>query len=212
MPAPSDHRLSGRRAEAAANDQIILEAARAVFIADRTAPIAAVAERAGVGISALYRRYPSKEELLRTLCGEGLLRFIEVTEAALADDRDPWVAFVEFMRAAVDADTNSLTVALAGTFTPTPELWRNGARANELLSALFERTRDAGVLRTDLEVHDLSLVFEQLAAIRTGDGQRSRELRRRHLALILDGMRGGDGDPLPGPAPTWEEINQRWAG
>jgi hypothetical protein len=42
--------LSGRRAQAARNDQRILEAARAAFVADADAPIAAVAERAGVGI------------------------------------------------------------------------------------------------------------------------------------------------------------------
>ncbi len=48
--------LSGRKAQAARNDTLILAAARAVFTADPSAPIAAVAERAGVGISALYRR------------------------------------------------------------------------------------------------------------------------------------------------------------
>ena len=69
--------MSGRRREAARNDHAILDAARAVFIADPTASIAAVAERAGVGHSALYRRYPSKQNLLRQLCREGLRAYIE---------------------------------------------------------------------------------------------------------------------------------------
>jgi AcrR family transcriptional regulator len=207
--------LSGRRAQAAVNDQRILEAARAVFIADPTAPIAAVAQRAGVGISALYRRYPSKEDLLRRLCGDGLQRFIAETRAALADERDPWSAFADFMRRAVDADTSSLTSALAGTFAPTPELWADGALANELLVSLFERTRQAGVLRADLQVHDLSLIFEQLAAVRAGEEPRTRELRHRYLALILAAMRRAPADPppppLPGPAPSWHEVNERWS-
>ena len=63
--------LSGRRGQAARNDEVILAAARDVFLADPKAPIAAVAERAGVGISALYRRYASKDDLLRTLCSTG---------------------------------------------------------------------------------------------------------------------------------------------
>ena len=67
--------LSGRQAQAARNDEVILAAARAVFVADPSAPISAVAERAGVGISALYRRYASKEELLRKLCSDGLARY-----------------------------------------------------------------------------------------------------------------------------------------
>ena len=98
--------LSGRQAQAARNDEVILAAARAVFIADPGAPIAAVAERAGVGISALYRRYASKEELLRKLCADGLARYIEESEKALADDRDPWTAFEALLHALVDADTN----------------------------------------------------------------------------------------------------------
>ena len=203
--------LSGRRAQAAANDGVILESARAVFTDDPSAPIAAVARHAGVGISALYRRYPSKEDLLRKLAGDGLQRFIDEIERALADDRDAWTAFAEFMRRAVDANTSSLTRALAGTFTPTPEMWASAQRSAELLSQLFERTRSAGALRPELEVHDLSLIFEQLAAVRAGDEARTHELRHRYLALILDAMHETGADALPGPAPTWAEINQRWA-
>src|ERR671915_562143 len=70
MDAEIAPRLPGRQAEAARNDQRILDAARAVFTADPNAPISAVAERAGVGISALYRRYAGKEDLLRRLCGD----------------------------------------------------------------------------------------------------------------------------------------------
>src|SRR3712207_7260781 len=90
--------LNGRRAEAARNDWLIMDAAREVFIADPAAPIAAVAKRAGVGIGALYRRYASKEELLRRLCSEGLRRYIAEAEAALADEDDPWATFAAFMR------------------------------------------------------------------------------------------------------------------
>jgi len=207
----SGNPLSGRRKQAAANDRVILEAARDVFISDPTAPIAAVARRAGVGISALYRRYASKEELLRTLCGDGLQRFIDETRAALADERDPWTAFADFMGRAVDADTNSLTNALAGTFTPTPELWAQATLANELLVELFERTGAAGVLRPGIEVHDLSLIFGQLAAVRVGSQTRSRELRRRYLSLMLDALNRPGADPPPGPAPAWDEITGRWA-
>jgi AcrR family transcriptional regulator len=204
--------LSGRRAEAARNDERILEAARTVFVADPNAPIAAVAKEAGVGISALYNRYGSKEELLRVICMDGLQRFIAVVEAALADDRDAWTVFAEFMERAIDADTNSLTAALAGTFTPTPEMFAEGARANALMVELFDRTRKAGVVRPDLEVHDLSKIFEQLAAVRGATPERTRELRHRYLALVLDAMHAPATTPLPGPAPTWEEINARWAG
>ena len=75
----------GRKAEAARNDELILEAARAVFVADPGAPVSAVAERAGVGIGALYRRYRSKEELLQRLAADGLARYL----AEVVSDRGP---------------------------------------------------------------------------------------------------------------------------
>src|SRR2546423_11960657 len=81
--------LSGRKAQAARNDQRILDSARAVFLADPEAPIAAVAEHAGVGISALYRRYRSKEELLQRLAGGGLREDLAAVEAGLAGQSGP---------------------------------------------------------------------------------------------------------------------------
>jgi AcrR family transcriptional regulator len=204
--------LSGRRAEAARNDQRILDAAREVFIADPTAPIAAVAERAGVGISALYRRYGSKEELLRTLCADGLERYIAVAEAALAAPGDPWSAFAEFMRGIVEADTHSLTLRLAGTFEPTEELHRRAEHAQRLNMQLLERVQQAGAVRSDLTIDDLTFLFEQLASVRVADDARTRQLRHRYLALHLDALQphSSDGGPLPGPAPSWEEVRQRW--
>lgn len=203
--------MSGRRAEAVRNDRVILDAAREVFVADPNAPISAVAGRAGVGIGALYRRYGSKEDLLRRLAADGLAVYIAVAEDALAEEGDPWEAFADFMRRVVDADTHSLTLSLAGTFTPTEELYRDSARAQELNQRLFLRTREAGAIRPDVEVDDIALLFEQLAAVRIGDEERTRQLRRRYLKLQLDALRDRSGAELPGPPPSWKEIQRRWS-
>ena len=206
--------LSGRRAQAARNDERILESARAVFVEDPGAPIAAVAKRAGVGISALYGRYASKDELLRKLAGDGLQRFVDELETALEDDGAPWTVFAHFMQAAADADTSSLTLALAGAFTPTPTLNENANRSAELFERFFSRIKDAGVLRDDLVVHDLSLCLQMVAAVRTSDHRRQQELRHRYLTMLLEGMKkpGAPGRaPLPGAPPTWVEMTERWA-
>jgi AcrR family transcriptional regulator len=207
---PTPRPLSGRRAQAARNDQRILEAARAVFVADPDAPVAAVAKQAGVGMGALYRRYPSKEELLARLAGDGLRRYLTEAQAALADDGDPWTAFAGFMGRIVDADTHSLTVRLAGTFTPTKDLYDDAATAQELNVALLERTKAAGAIRPDLDVNDLTFVFEQVASVRLGDPDRTRQLRHRYLGLLLDGLHTPTPEPLAGPPPTWGEISGRW--
>jgi AcrR family transcriptional regulator len=210
-PAATTAPLSGRRAEAARNDGVILQAARDVFLADPGAPIAAVAERAGVGIGALYRRYPSKDALLQRLCGDGLQSYIEAAEQALADDSDAWEAFAGFLRRVVDLGAASLTRQLAGTFTPTPELYAAAARGGELNVELVRRAHEAGVLRPDVTVNDLGLIFEQLASISIGAPDRDRKLRQRYLALLLDGLRTPPGhEPLPTPGPTDRELQRRW--
>jgi AcrR family transcriptional regulator len=201
---------SGRRAEATRNDERILEAAREVFVADPSAPIASVADKAGVGISALYRRYPSKEDLLRQLNREGLQRYIAAAETAVADDGDPWVVFTTFMRRIVEADTHSLTQRLAGTFVPTEDLYTLAGRAQQLNVRLFDRTLSAGAIRPDVTVDDLGLLFEQVAAIRVRDPERTKQLRSRYLQLILEALHAPSADPLPGPPPTWMEIAERW--
>lgn len=203
-------RLSGRKAEAARNDRVILDAARDVFIRDPGAPISAVAEQAGVGVGALYRRYAGKQDLLRTLCTEGLLRFVAIAEAALAVD-DPWEAFAGFVRAVIDSDVHSLTVHLAGTFTPTAGMRELADRASVLADQLFRRAKAAGVLRPGLRASDVPMIFEQITAIRVGDAGRTAALRRRYLALLLDAWRArpGAGRP-PGPPPSSAEVSQRW--
>ncbi|MFI6129780.1 TetR/AcrR family transcriptional regulator [Micromonospora sp. NPDC051141] len=209
MPNPIDSPpLAGRRAQAARNDETILAAARAVFLDDPKAPIAAVAERAGVGISALYRRYAGKEDLLRKLCHDGLRRFVAAAEEAAAEP-DDWAALAGFLEHVVDADVHSLTVHLAGTFTPTEEMGHAAVRANELVDALVGRARDAGRLRPDVVTQDVGLLLEGCAAIRVPDPDRTRQLRRRHLAVLLAGLTA-EGPTLPGPPPAAGELDWRW--
>jgi AcrR family transcriptional regulator len=195
-------RLDGRRAQAARNDGLILEAAREVFTNDPEAPISTVAKRAGVGIGALYRRYGNKQGLLRALCADGLQRYVSEVDAALADPRDPRVVLQDFMRRAVDANTHALTLSLAGTFDPDERLWHDAARASELNRRFYSKMKAAGALRADVEVEDFALIFEQLAAIQGPTVNRTAALRRRYLALILQALQTANPTPLPVSAPT----------
>jgi len=202
--------LSGRRAEAARNDERILAAARSVFTAQPDAPIAAVAQEAGVGIGALYRRFRSKDELLRRLAHDGLVRYVALVEEALADEGDAWHAFAGFLQRAVDTGTSSITARFAGAFPVDDELRSLGIRADSSTARLLARTRERGGLRAGIEVGDVALVLEQLQAVSVGDAPRQLELRHRYLALALDGMHTSREVPLPGAAPTWQEISRRY--
>jgi AcrR family transcriptional regulator len=202
--------MSGRRRQAARNDDLILEAAREVFLSDPAAPIAAVSRRAGVGISALYRRYSSKEELLRRLCGDGQRIYLAECERALADDGDPWQAYIGFLQRIVAEDTHSLSTKLAGTFTPTEHHLADAERMHALGQELFDRTMESGSLRAGLTFLDVGFLLELLANTRLADRERTAELRQRFLAVLIEGIKAGSTTPLPGRPPTRGEQEARW--
>lgn len=125
-------------------------------------------------------------------------------------DGEEWDAFAAFMRRPADANANALATGLAGTFSPTSALQAAAERAQSLNVELFERTKAGGALHPDVEVTDVSLIFEMLAGVRLGDEQRTRQLRRRYLELALRAIRSPAAEALPGPAPKWRELADRW--
>lgn len=203
--------LSGRRREAASNDGKILEAARAVFLADPNAPISAVATKANVGISALYRRYTSKEELLRELARDGLERFITELERALTDERDPWTVYCGCLTRILNGGSQALAQRLAGTFTPTPELNELSQRAATLADGVHRQAQRSNALRGDVSTGDVILLLETLSAITIPGADGGRELRRRYLSLLLQALRAPGAEPLPGRPPDPAELARRWS-
>lgn len=210
---------SGRQAEAARNDGRILDAARAVFLADPSAPIATVATRAGVGISALYRRYPSKQQMLHDLTRDGLQRFLADLEAALADPGDPWAVYTDCLQRILAGQSQALAQRLAGSFTPTAELVDLSSRAGDRYAALHRRAQRAGVLRRDVTNADVIMVLEAVSLIdlpgppedADRGAVRVAQLRRRYLALFLQSLRAPAApDKLPGPAASGAELAARW--
>jgi AcrR family transcriptional regulator len=202
--------LSGRRREAARNDVEILDAAREVFLADPTAPVSAVAARAKVGISALYRRYASKEDLLRELSRDGLARYRAELERALADDRDPWTVYSECLTRILDGGSQALAQRLAGTFTPTPDLTELAQRAGTLATRVHQRAQRDKALRGDVSHEDVVLLLETVSSITLPGDDGGHALRRRYLALLLQALRAPGTGPLPGRAASPAELAARW--
>jgi AcrR family transcriptional regulator len=200
----------GRTKEANQNDKVVLEAAREVFVADPSAPMSEVAARAGVGMAALYRRYPSKEHLLATLCADGQRVYIAETEAALASEALPWEAYASFLRRIAAEDTHSLSSRLAGRFPPTDVHAELGERLQSSAEQLFKRVQSSGKMRKDVTLLDVGMMLEGIAQVRLGGTERTAELRQRLVSLLIDSLRIGASAPLPGRPPTWNEQNARW--
>ncbi|GAB2824593.1 TetR/AcrR family transcriptional regulator [Actinocorallia aurea] len=199
----------GRKAEAARNDRTVINAAREVFFEQGLdAPMSAIAERAGVGMGSLYRRFPSKDALARHLCTLSMEGTLAGAERALAEEPDGWSALVRFMSDSLDCGVG-IMARFAGSFPVTPEMVELSRRGSAAMQAVLDRAAAEGSLRPGVCPGDLVLLLQLLAATHTPDPVRTAELRARYLALALDGLRAGPA-PLPGPPPTWPEIASRW--
>jgi AcrR family transcriptional regulator len=201
----------GREAEARRNDRRVLDAAREVFATQGfDAPVSAVAERAGVGMGSLYRRYGTKADLLRHLCRLAMEQTVEAAEEGLADP-DAWAGLAGYVRTCVAFGSGALA-PLAGTIETTPDMWRTSRRSRRLLGRLVARARRAGVLRPGLTALDVAWLVEQFshrpAHSLTAEDE---NVRGRLLTIALDGLRGPAAPRLPGRPPTAKHYERRWA-
>jgi AcrR family transcriptional regulator len=200
----------GRQAEAARNDQRVLNAAREVVAElGPGAPVSAIAERAGVGMGSLYRRYGSKDDLLRRLCTLAMEQSTEAAQAGLAAS-DAWAGLAGYVQASVARGTGALA-PLAGTIETTPQMWEISRRGRSLLEQLVTRAQRDGALRADVTALDVAWLIEFFG--RPGPAPAATEdeaIRQRLLAIALDGLRRPGAGPLPGRPPSERHYERRW--
>jgi AcrR family transcriptional regulator len=175
--------------------------------------MAQIADRAGVGIGTLYRRYPSKEALVTQLCLDATEQLEKIARAAVERARaEPWAAFVDFVNDSFDAGAGGLGPSLAGPFTPSAELMAVSRAMGEAAAELVAIVQEAGELRDDVTAAEVGLLFEMVRAVSIGGEERSAALQHRYLALLLEALRAPGAGSLPAPPPTWQEISARWSG
>jgi AcrR family transcriptional regulator len=154
-----------------------------------------IARRAGVGPATLYRRFPSKQELLRAILDARLLELEPAIAAAAAGD-DPWQGLLAGMRALLKAQARNValvqTLAAAGELTALKR--ELGTRVLEPLGQLFARAQQAGVVRADLEPSELHMLIRMVSCTAAHDPAERPPNWQRYLALLTDALRT--------PAPT----------
>ena len=211
--SPHPAALRGRQAEARRNDLVVLEAARDVFAAGGAdAPISAVAERAGVGMGTLYRRYGSKTELLQRLCVLAMEQTLAAADEALAA-ADPWAGLAGYILACVDLRSGSLA-ALAGQVETTPQMRATAQRSLARQAEIVARAQRDGSLRADVTAMDITWLIEQFSrpGSAPADPAEERNVQSRLLAIALDGLRAArPRPPLPGRPPSRARYVNRWA-
>jgi AcrR family transcriptional regulator len=197
-PAESSRCL---RSDARENRDRILVAAGQAFAADGLGvSLIEIARRAGVGNTTLHRHF-TKEQLIEELFRDWYARRQAVAERALADP-DPWHGLVSFFEDLL-ADGNR-NQAIGVLFAICPG-WRKPFR--DMMAGLLARAQEAGDVRSDLTAEDVTLALLGVARTMTITGQSSTGQWRRHLTIVLDGMRAQHAQRLPGLPTSPDQLD-----
>jgi len=153
------------------------------------APLEEIARRAGVGIGTLYRHFPTREALVESIFAEHIGSVRAAAERAAAAE-DAWVGLVGFLEHVCELQARNLP--LRGVFLRQSDrrsLAEHRERMRPLLDRLVRRAREQGSLREDYTLGDLSLALWSFAPIFEATADIHPNVWRRHLRILLDGMR-----------------------
>ena len=197
------------RADAERNRLKILNAAAELFAArGLSVPLDEIAHHAGVGVSTAYRHFPDREELIQALFEERLDAIVAHAERALAE-QDPWRGLAGFIESAVELHVvnRGLRELVFGSGHGAAFVARARARVAPLVDELVRRAQASGDVRRDLAPTDLPTLQFMLAALADLPGEQANDLWRRHLGIVLDGLRTKNPQPLVSPPLSQDELD-----
>ncbi len=194
------------RADAARNVERILRAAREVYSeAGPDASVEAVARRAEVGARTLYRRFPTKGELVRAALDHSIAEDLTPAIDAACHAEDPVAGITGLIHAAIQLgarERNLLTAAhRAGSLTPDVS-----DALDEALRDLVRRGQQCGRVRADLVAEDLPRLIAMLYSVLSTMDPAS-DGWQRYVALVIDAISNDERQPLP-PAPAFSYVSE----
>jgi AcrR family transcriptional regulator len=199
------------RRDAQRNREAIVAAARQVFCDHGLeAPLEEIARRAGVGIGTLYRRFPSRVQLLDAVLADTVQAHVAAAERALAME-DPWDGFAYYLEQTcrLQAADRGLNDAMGMRFQGATAMEAAKARLFDLVAQVVDRAQQNGQLRADLTLEDLAFVsWANTRILPACQAAGVPDAWRRHLGLLLDGFRADRAHPLSQPALAARQVHR----
>ncbi len=195
------------RRDAARNRERIIEAARIVF-RERglNSPIEDVAARAGVGIATLYRRFPSRADLIAATFEAKMEAYADAVTEALGDP-DPWSGFTGYVEriCAMQAEDHGFTDVLTMTFPNAPQFEAARNRSYDGVVQLINSAKAQGRLRPDFTPEDIVMFLMANAGVITATRDAAPQTWRRLVAMLIQACAAETAQPLP-PAPNGAQM------
>ncbi len=203
----TDDRAGNLRADAERNRELVLEAAQEAFAElGLDASTNEIARRAGVGVATLFRRFPTRDDLVTAAFAEKMNAYSEAIAAALANP-DPWDGFRFFLERVcqMQADDRGFADVLTMTFPTAKKFEAERNRSADALRELIARAQAIGRLRKDFTHQDVPLILMANAGVVTATRDAAPEAWRRLLAYLIQSFAAESAQPLPDP-PTKSQM------
>ncbi|TDO46838.1 TetR family transcriptional regulator [Kribbella sp. VKM Ac-2527] len=212
-PATPDDARQSLRTDAERNRERVLSAARSVFCEQGLeVPMTVIARRAGVGIATLYRRFPTREDLIGAVFADRMDAYVDAITEALADP-DPWHGFTTYIEriCAMQAADRGFADLLTLTFPTAKALEAKRTTAYHGWLELIAHAKDSGQLRPDFSPEDLPVLLMANAGVITATGDAARDTWRRLVAYMLQSYaanpaRSEELPPAPAPRALYRAM------
>jgi AcrR family transcriptional regulator len=195
------------RADAKRNRERVLDAARKVFAEQGLdASTNEVARRAGVGVATLFRRFPTRDDLVGAVFADKMAAYATAIDDAVVDP-DPWHGFCGFVEQVcrLQADDRGFADVLTLTFPTAKALEDERNRSARSLEVLLDRAKAAGRLRQDFAHQDVPLILMANAGVVNATRAAAPEAWRRLVGYLLQAFAAECQQPLPDP-PSKREM------
>jgi AcrR family transcriptional regulator len=180
-----------RRADARRNVDALIEAATTVFATSGVdAPAKEITDLAGVGVGTLYRHFPHRSDLVKSVVESGIDAVADAGPV-LAAGHEPAEALTRWIHRFTEllATKRGLASALHSgdpAFSGLPGYFLQ--RLGPTLAALLDAAVADAAVRDDISAEDLLHAITQLSQPVPGRGP---EHNQRIVAVLLDGLRCG---------------------
>jgi AcrR family transcriptional regulator len=175
----------GLRRDAAENRARLLAAAERVFAERGTgASLEDVARAAGVGPATLYRRFGSKDGLVREVLSAFFARLIDLAHQAFAEPAETCLDVYLHTVGWELAANRGFMHGMWGDLAPAPLV----GELEELTARLLSKAQDGGV-GDDVTVGDIAAAVWALRGIIATGGEAAPDAWRRHVTYLLAGFR-----------------------
>ena len=199
-----------RRDAAANRDRVLTAATAAVKREGDKVPLATIAEDAGVGVGTLYRRFPTRADLLTAVADLSYRLVLEHARGA-ADSEEPAITSLGVFLDQVISDRDDLVLPMHGgpvALDQDTVALRTGI--SDTLEKVLHRGRRDGTVREDVTGVDIIIIGALLSRPlpHAPDWERTA---RRQARVYLDGLAMTAATPLPGHGPTRAELEAAFA-